>query len=134
MKNLFPTKEIYKVKSKPINPDELGEPHSADEFFKRGMAYYARQKYDEAVEDFHHSLSLDKAAIDPYYGLGMVYKALSKNEKAKQAFLEVISLISAHADVNSTKYHMLRRLALGHINMIEHGDWNLEKEIWKRIA
>jgi len=50
------------------------------------------------------------------------------------AFRQVIDLISSETGANRVKADMLRRLALGHINEITQGDWNLEKEIWQRIT
>ena len=50
------------------------------------------------------------------------------------AFNQALYLITALPDVKTAKYDMLRRLALGHVNEMTQGDWNLEKEIWKHIG
>jgi hypothetical protein len=63
----------------------------------------------------------------------MVRKALGRKAEASEAFSQVLKLISSETCDKSTRKDMLRRLALGHINMINQGDWNLEKEIWIHI-
>lgn len=134
MAKLFKKKEIYKVKSVPVDPSTMGEPITADEFQKRGVAFYARKQYKEAVEDLRKATSLDGNSIDSYYSLGMVLKALNQKEEAIEAFNQALNLIGATTGVKTIKYDMLRRLALGHVNEISQGDWNLEKEIWKHVA
>jgi Tfp pilus assembly protein PilF len=134
MKRIFSKKEIYKVKSLPIDPNKLGEPVIADEYQRRGMAYYARKQYNAAEDDLSKAIQLDDKNIDSFYSLGMVLKAMKRNDKAVESFNQVLSLIQTQPESNKTKNDMLRRLALGHINEITQGDWNLEKEIWQRIA
>jgi tetratricopeptide (TPR) repeat protein len=133
MRKLFKKKEIFKVKSLPIDPNSMGEPTTADEFQRRGMAFYARQQYNAAEADLKRAISLDSNHIDSYYSLGMVLKAIGRKEDAIAAFTHVLDLISANVNSDTTKFDMLRRLALGHVNEIKQGDWNLEKEIWKHI-
>lgn len=131
MRKLFKKKEIYKVKSLPIDPSIMGEPSTVDEYQRRGMAYYARKQFTEAEADLKKAISMDGNNIDSFYSLGMVLKAMNRKEDAVAAFGQVLNLISARSDVHTTKYDMLRRLALGHVNEMTQGDWNLEKEIWK---
>lgn len=134
MKKIFTKNEIFKVKSQPIDPSKMGIPTMAEEFQRRGMAYYARKQYNAAEDDLKKAIQLDDSSIDAFYSLGMVSKAMNQKDEAVEAFNQVLNLIGAKADSNKTKNHMLRRLALGHINEITQGDWNLEKEIWHRIA
>jgi len=133
MAKLFQKKEIFKVKSVPVDPTTMGEPSTADEYQKRGMAFYARKKYDDAVVDLQKAVSLDGNNIDSFYTLGMVLKALDRKEEGVQAFTRALDLIKTNPGPNSAKYDMLKRLALGHINEMTQGDWNLEKEIWKHV-
>lgn len=132
MARLFKKKEIFKVKSMPVDPTSMGEPATAEEFQRRGMAYYARKQFTEAEADLKKAISLDGNNIDSYYSLGMVMKAMNRNEDAVNAFKQVVDLISAKTDASSVKLDMLRRLALGHINEITEGEWNLGSEMWKR--
>ncbi len=133
MAKLFQKKEIFKVKSVEVDPTTMGEPSTADEYQKRGMAFYARKQYDDAVVDLKKAVSLDGNNIDSFYTLGMVLKAIDRKEEAVQAFTSALDLIKTNPGPNSAKYDMLKRLALGHINEMTQGDWNLEKEIWKHI-
>jgi tetratricopeptide (TPR) repeat protein len=133
MAPLFKKKEIFKVKSVPMDPTSMTEPTTADDYQKRGMAYYARKQFSEAEADLKKAVSIDGKNIDSYYSLGMVLKAMNRSEDAVNAFKQVVSLIAEKTDASSVKYDMLRKLALGHINEITNGDWNLEREIWKRI-
>jgi tetratricopeptide (TPR) repeat protein len=134
MNKLFKKKEIFKVKSVPVDPAGMQEPTSADEYQRRGVAYYARKQFSAAETDLKKAISLDTNHLDSYYSLGMVLKALDRKEEASAAFTQVLTLISAYPDSNTTRYDMLRKLALGHINEMNQGDWNLEKEIWKHVA
>ncbi len=133
MSKLFKKKEIFKVKSVPLDPASMAEPVTVDDFHKRGMAYYARKQYKDAEADLIKASQLDRNNIDAYYSLGMVLKAENKKDEAIASFTQVINLIRARPDGNQVKFDMIRRLALGHINELNQGDWNLEKEIWKRV-
>jgi tetratricopeptide (TPR) repeat protein len=131
MKKIFKKKEIFKVKSLPVDPTTMGEPKTIEEYQKRGMAYYARKQFDEAIADLNKAIAMDANNIDSYYSLGMVFKASNDKDHSVSAFKKAIELIQARSDTPSVKFDMLRRLALGHVNEIIQGDWNLEKEIWK---
>jgi tetratricopeptide (TPR) repeat protein len=132
MSPLFKKKEIFKVKSVPLDPVNMPQPNTVNDYIKRGMGYYARQQFKEAEADLKKAVSMDGDNIDSFYSLGMVLKAMHKKEEAVAAFNQAISLIRARSDASDVKYDMLRRLALGHVNELTSGDWNLESEIWKR--
>jgi tetratricopeptide (TPR) repeat protein len=134
MKKVFTKKEIFKVKSKLIDPNEMVKPESVVDFQNRGMAYYAREQFDAAENDLRTAILMDESNIDSYYSLGMVLKALNHKDEAVQAFNQVLKHVKLKDDSDKTKNDMIRRLALGHINIITLGDWNLEKEIWQRIT
>jgi len=128
---LLPKKEISKVKSVPLDPEKISNPQNAAEYHQRGIAFYARKQYDLAVADFSQAISLDGNMVDAYYSLGMVLKASGRTADSVKAFSKVADLLAPQAGVGKAEVDMLRRLALGHINMLTQGDWNLEKEIWK---
>jgi Tfp pilus assembly protein PilF len=132
MKKLFTKKEVFKVKSLPYDPDTMAEPTTPEEYRQRGTAFFARKDYRAAVADLKEAISLESNSIDAFYMLGMVHKALQQNDEAVAAFTQVLVLIKAQPVGDKVKNDMLHRLALGHINSITQGDWNLEKEIWKR--
>ncbi len=132
MKKLFSKKEVFKVKSLPYDPVSISEPTTPDEYRQRGTAYYARKHYQAAEADLNQAIRMESNSIDAYYMLGMVYKAMKSDEEAVTAFTQALELIKDQPEGNKVKKDMLRRLALGHINSITQGDWNLEKEIWQR--
>lgn len=130
---LFQKKEIFKVKSMPLDPASLPQPTTVAEFNKRGMAYYARKDYPAAIQDLEAALAKEPQNIDTLYNLGMVYKAHKLTDKAVEVFTTAIGLLESGVIADKSRTEMLRRLALGHINEIKQGDWNLEKEIWHRV-
>ncbi len=131
---LFKKKEVYKVKSVPLDPAAISNPGTAAEFHKRGTAYYARKQYENAVADLKQAIELDGSMVDAHYSLGMVLKAIGRKEEAATAFQKVVDLVSPTTGGGNVSADMLRRLALGHMNELTQGDWNLEKEIWKRVG
>ena len=131
--NIFKRKDIFKVESEPVDPECMRDPKTAQEFFNRGMAYYARKEYSNAEKDMLKAISLDRNYIDPHYGLGMIRKAQKNNEEAIQAFQHTLDLLEQKEGEQNPTIDMLKRLAKGHINEISQGDWDLEEEVWKRI-
>jgi len=130
---LFKKKEVYKVKSVPLDPTAINDPSTAAEYHKRGTAYYARKQYEYAVADLRKAVELDETMVDAHYSLGMVFKAIGRKEEAAAAFQKVVDLVTPTTGGGNVTADMLRRLALGHKNELTQGDWNLEKEIWKHI-
>lgn len=126
-------REIFKVKSIPVNPNTMENPTTAQDFAQRGMAFYARESYTEAENDLRQAITLDSKDIEGHYRLGMVYKAVKRSDEAVNEFKTVIELLDEINNLSASKYEMMRRLALAHINELTQGDWNLESEIWKRV-
>jgi tetratricopeptide (TPR) repeat protein len=131
---IFKRKAIFKVESEQLNPEEIAEPNTAKEFLNRGMVFYARKQYSEAESDMLKAISLDRNYIDAHYSLGMIHKAQDKKEEATQAFQQTLKLLDQEKNEKNSTIDMLKRLAKGHINEITLGDWDLEKEVWKRSA
>jgi len=130
---MFTKKKFLAKKAIIDDPSTMQNVTTAEDYLKRGMAYYARKQYENAENDLRTALSLNDDLLDAYYSLGMVLKAASKGEEAIQAFEKVLDMLSRGRVKNSDQVAMLRRLAKGHINMIRTGDWNLEKEIWQHV-
>lgn len=124
--------KILNSSTQPVEPTQLPQPGSPGEYIRRGLLFYARKRYMESEKDFKMAIESDPNNEDGYYGLGMVYKAQGEVEKSINAFNEVIRLLGINQEEKHDRNTMLRRLALGHINEMRTGDWNLEKEIWKR--
>ncbi len=102
------------------------------EVLQRAWSMHARHEEDAAEHEFRTAISMAPESVDGYYGLGMTLKALGRKEQAIEAFQKAVELIEAGKIEDRTRSEMLHRLALGHINFLSHGDWDLEKEIWRR--
>jgi tetratricopeptide (TPR) repeat protein len=111
----------------------MPEPHDLQGYQRRGWAFHSRGLNDQAEADFRRALSIDPEDVDATYVLGLVYKTQGKKEAAIDVFKKAVALIEAGKVENKDRNEMLRRLALGHINELTVGDWNLEKEIWQHV-
>ena len=67
---------------------------------------------------------------EPGYLLGMALKAAGDKQAAVAAFRAAAAELPAMQDL--VRAAMLRRLAVGQINWLEHGKWDLEPETWVR--
>ena len=132
--NPFKKKTVQQVAVHPLSPEELPAPTDHDGYIRRGWAYHARGKHQEAEQDIHQALKLDTDSVDAHYTLGLVLKAQGKREEAIASFRETIGLIEAGKIEDKARNEILHRLANGHFNQLTVGDWNLEKEIWQHIS
>jgi tetratricopeptide (TPR) repeat protein len=114
------------------DPSVQTEPDSARELRLRGYAFYAKGDFPSAQKDFEVVLGIDPNDVEAIYGLGLSYKMQGNMEEGAKAFRKVLDLLGAGSVEDPTRTKMLERLAKGHLNMITKGDWDLEKEIWKR--
>ena len=115
-----------------VDPSQMPEPEDVDGYVRRGYVFYSRHMYKEAETDFRNAVSLNPEAVDAIYALGMTLKAQREDDAAIKAFQRAIELLEAGVVEGKSRTEMLRRLALGHINEITQGNWNLEKEIWQK--
>ncbi len=115
------------------DPNQDG-PQSAADFLRLGWVFHGKSNEIAAEENFRKAISLSPALIDAFYGLGLTLKAQGRRQEAVKTFGEVISLLDTDISIDRTRRAILRRLTLGHINLLESGDWGLEKEIWKHTA
>ena len=102
-------------------------PNSAEAYSNLGWGYYGLRKFDDAIEAFRQALSLDRNYTDAHYGLGLTYKEAGKGQDAVPEFEAVVKL--APQDTNNIRGQMLSRLARGHINRINSGNWGLNTDI-----
>ena len=100
------------------------------DYASRGWLYYSSRQYEKAVNDFRHVLEVNNDEMDAWYGLGLSLKAAGDTIGAVDAFTSVLGLIGSLTD--KQRASVLTRLVRGQINQIKTGDWNLEKEVWKR--
>jgi tetratricopeptide (TPR) repeat protein len=115
-----------------VDPDEMPEPKDIETYMRRGWAYHSRDLESKAEADFRRALDLDPESVDANFVLGLVLKAKGEVEEAVQQFDKTVRLLEAGKLDNKARTEMLRRLSLGHINELKSGDWDLEKEVWRR--
>lgn len=71
----------------------------------RGMAFFAQNKYEEALADFMDSVKFDDTNFRSYYYIGIVYSIQGKNESAIEYFDKSL-------ERNEYQSHVLYRRAL----------------------
>lgn len=119
-----------KIVENPVPDPATMQVKTASEYSSRGWLNFSKQNYQKAVEDFRHALEEEKNEIDVWYGLGLSLKASGSIDEAVDAFNKVLGLLRLIKE--KQRANILERLAKGQINQIKTGDWNLEKEVWKR--
>lgn len=107
------------------------QPKTAADFIRRGWENRTGGKLDDAEKDFRKAISLDERSVEAYYGLGLMLKSQDRKKEAIENFTMVLEMIDTNLE-DHARIEMLRRLSKGQINMIKGGDWNLEKEIWRK--
>ncbi len=112
------------------DPENMKVDTQAD-YAERGWLYLSHKKFEQSINDFRHVVGTDSSELDSWYGLGLALKAAGSKDKALDAFEHVLSLINKVED--RQRASVLSRLAKGHINHINTGDWNLAKEVWKTV-
>ncbi len=71
-----------------IRPD----PDDADAYSKRGMAYLAQGKFDEAIADLTGVIRIKPDYASAYFGRGAAYRSQRKYDEAIADFTEVIRI------------------------------------------
>jgi tetratricopeptide (TPR) repeat protein len=112
--------------------EPVGSPNTYAEYYRQGWALHAAGKQDAAEQSLRKAIELEPASVDAHFTLGLALKAQDRNREAVELFQKVLTLIRSGAVEHNIRSEMVRRLALGHINRIEKGDWDLEGEIWRK--
>lgn len=106
-------------------------PKTFKEYYSEGWALHGSNKDDDAAEEnFRHAIAVDPNSADAYFGLGLVLKSQDRRQEAIDSFEKVVDILDNTNQEDVIRTKMLRRLALGHINQMRKGDWDLEKEVW----
>ncbi len=79
----------------------------------RGMAYFAMNKLDQALEDFEKSIQADKKAFRSYYYKGIVYSIQKK-------YKEAIECYSKSLEINEFQAHANFRRAIAYYELQEY--------------
>jgi len=88
-KNSFPEAIAIYTQILEMNPDN----NILSLIYKhRGMAFFARSNYDEAIEDFSKSLELDPVSHKTAYYIGVVSSVLQRYSQAIDAFIRSLEI------------------------------------------
>ncbi len=98
-------------------------PNSADAHANLGWGFYGEDKWDDAVREFTEALRLESGHIEALYGLALTRKCSGAKVEAVNSFNAAIAQLPTLED--PTRVNVLRRLATGHINQIQSGEWKL---------
>lgn len=90
--NLFIS--VSEVKALMRDADELWAPKTAQQFYRRGMQYYDRADYDQALRDFNAAFRLDPNFADALAQRGYCYYQRQDMDSAEADFREAARLDS----------------------------------------
>jgi tetratricopeptide (TPR) repeat protein len=106
------------------------QPDEAGPQFRLGWALYGAGRLQEARQVLEPAGRRHPKDLEVLYALALTLKRAGDSEAARKQFQAVFELVGAVAD--RTRAAVLRRIVRGHLNMLERGRWDLEKEIWGR--
>jgi Tfp pilus assembly protein PilF len=96
----------------------------------RAWAAYGAQDLAQAQREVQGLLEQSPHDVEAAYLAGLVARAQGAGDRATAAFQVVVDHHAQIAD--ATRARMLRRLAVGHLNQLSRGQWDLEPETWVR--
>lgn len=99
------------------NPDDL------DAVRTLAWEYYGRALDEEALQTLEAASSKFPKDAETHYAMGLVLKRLGKRDRARGAFSVALECIKSMP--RSTRADMLRRLATGQVNQLDHGTWDI---------
>lgn len=101
-------------------------PKTAKDFVQRGWVRRVKHEVAEAEDDFRQALKLDAGNIEAVYGLAQSLMEQGKNDEAVKTFKEAAKLLEGDTlKDDPVRASMLRRQALGHIERMTKGEWDL---------
>jgi tetratricopeptide (TPR) repeat protein len=104
-------------------------PNDVGSYLRLGWAYYSNADYEKASETFSDGVDRFPEDVEIIYALALALKKSGEASKALANFRKVTLLAEKLED--RSKSGMLRRLAIGHANVLTEGDWNLAEETWE---
>lgn len=100
-------------------PDEL-EPLRA-----LGWDLYGVERYQDAVDVLKRAHDRFPADAETCYALGLALKQAGDEQAARQAFQAALDNLADQEGV--VRADMMRKLAGGQINLLDHGSWDIHK-------
>lgn len=97
-----------------------------EELLLRGWAYRVKHDPAKGEADFRKLLEAQPTSVYGQYGLAQVLMEQGRNDEATKVFNEAVKLIDSGAfKEDEVRGGMLRRQALGHIERMKTGQWDL---------
>ena len=97
------------IGSKPVPPDVV-----LSVIYKhRGMAYFAQNIYENALEDFTKSFEYDPKSFRSIYYKGIVFSVMNRNAEAVKCFDKSL-------EINPFQSHVFYRRGLTYYNIVEY--------------
>jgi tetratricopeptide (TPR) repeat protein len=113
-----------------LEASAAADPRDADIRLRLGWAHYSAGRLDRALAALQEARRLLPDDPEPYFALGLTLKKSGKAAEAVGAFRDASERTGHLKD--KARSAILRRLSLGHINFLERGEWDLEREVWGR--
>lgn len=104
-------------------------PKVVKNYLHLGWTYYVQGSYDQASQILSDAKDRFPEDVEVLYALALALKKNGDTDAALRFFRKVTLLAEKMED--RAKSGMLRRLAIGHANVITEGDWNLSHETWE---
>lgn len=89
-----------------------------------GWALYSLDRTQEAIEALLEAQQRFPEDAETSYALGLTYKRAGQTGKALDAFENALRHIES--SLSGVRADMLRKLAQGQINQLEHGSWDIQ--------
>lgn len=106
------------------------QPDEAGPQIRLGWAFYGAGRLQEARQVLEAASRRHPKDLEAAYALALTLKRAGDSEAARKQFQMTSDMVAAVGD--RTRAAVLRRIVRGHLNMLERGRWDLEKEIWGR--
>lgn len=100
-----------------------GNPNDLDALRALAWELYGLKRFDEAKEELQEAISKNPADPEVHYALGLVLRQMGEKDDARQSFQRTLEAIE---DLErSPRIDMMRKLATGQINQLNHGTWDI---------
>lgn len=104
-------------------------PNEVENYLRLGWEYYTNAQFGKASQILSDGKDRFPEDVEILYALALALKKNGEKDKALSIFRKVTFLAGKLED--QSKSGMLRRLAVGHANVIAEGNWNLSEETWE---
>ncbi|NLG97884.1 MAG: tetratricopeptide repeat protein [Chloroflexi bacterium] len=107
--------------------ETITRPKTSSEFIRQGWSHYSNKEYYRAEDSFRKALDLTPDDPDTLYALAMTLFSSGRKQESIPVYRKVIEVLNRDPDQEKgNRETMLIRMAYGHINFIETGQWRME--------